>query len=458
MRTKAVSRRTFLKLGASTMGLTVLAACVPAAVPAEAPAEAGEAPAAAEALTLQFWSEGSQEWAETQIELYEEMHPEINVEFVTFQWGEMTPKLMTASAGGSAPNITRQDRFRMAGWAGRGGAESLDSFVEAYDINPDDYWPATWAEGVWLGTVYSIPFNTDGRFIFWNKDIFEAEGLDPETAPPTQDWQAMIGLAVQLTKETDDGMVDIMGFVPSQTLGYGNGGDYVYAWANGGEFMEDDRTASLDDPKLVETLQWQYDCVEAVGGIEKASEFSAGWPSIAGFSPFGSGKLAMMVSGDWNLANFAEYYPDLNFGMEPWYMRGSDTDVTGFAGGFCLAVPAGAPDLDQTFEFLDFLAGYESQVTHTLITQNIPCLIEAALSEEVINSSPFPELRRMANESMQYANFRPITPVGQLIQDLWTYPGTGRDWVMYGQKTPEQACADMQEQVQQALDEYWASV
>ena len=59
---------------------------------------------------------------------------------------------------------------------------------------------------------------------------------------------------------------------------------------------------------------------------------------------------------------------------------------------------------------------------------------------------------------MQYANFRPITPVGQLIQDLWTFPGTGRDWVLYGQKTPEQACADMQEQVQQQLDEYWASV
>ena len=26
----------------------------------------------------------------------------------------------------------------------------------------------------------------------WNKDIFEAEGLDPETPPPTQDWEAMI--------------------------------------------------------------------------------------------------------------------------------------------------------------------------------------------------------------------------------------------------------------------------
>ena len=80
------------------------------------------------------------------------------------------------------------------------------------------------------------------------------------------------------------------------------------------------------------------------------------------------------------------------------------------------------------------------------------------MTRDVINSSPFPDLRRLANESMNYANFRPITPVGQEIQDLWTYPGTGRDWVFYGQKTPEEACADMQEIVQKALDDFWASV
>ena len=83
--------------------------------------------------------------------------PNVSIEFVTFKWGEMTPKLMTASAGGAAPHITRQDRFRMAGWAGRGGATLLDDFVDQYNINGDDYFPATWAEGVWAGKVYSIP-------------------------------------------------------------------------------------------------------------------------------------------------------------------------------------------------------------------------------------------------------------------------------------------------------------
>lgn len=454
MKSNAIPRRRFLQLSAGGLGMAIAAACVPA-VPAQ---EETEAAPAAEPLTLEFWSEGAADWAEEQIGKYQEQNPSIAVEYVTFKWGEMTPKMMTASAGGTAPHITRQDRFRIAGWAGRGGATVLDDFVQQYGIEPENYFPATWAEAVWDGHVYAIPFNTDGRFIIWNKDIFAEEGLDAEAPPPTQDWEAMIDLAIQLTKTADDDAIEVMGFVPSQMLGYGNGGDYVYAWANGGEFMKDERTSWLDNPKLVETLQWQFDCVNAVGGIDKASEFSSGWPTMAGFSPFGTGRLAMMVSGDWNLSTFSRYYEDLNFGMAPWRMRGQMDAYTGFAGGFCLAVPAGAQSLDETFAFLDFLASFDSQVAHTLRYQNIPCLIEAALSEEVIASSPYPELRRLANESMNFANFRPITPVGQEIQDLWTYPGTGRDWVFYGQKTPAEACTDMQEIVQKALDDYWAAV
>jgi multiple sugar transport system substrate-binding protein len=466
MSAQSLSRRQFLRMaGLTALGAAAAACTVPAAPPAAAPAAAPAAeeaaPAAAPAaptVKLQFWSEGDAEWFQKKIEEYKQVKPEVEIEFVTFKWGEMTPKLLTASAGGTAPNCTRQDRFRMAGWASRGGATELTDYIAQYDIKAEDYWPATWAEGVWMGKVYSIPFNTDGRFIFWNKDLVAEAGYDPEAEPPTYDWAAMIEMAQKLTKTTSDGTIEIMGFVPSQMLGYGNGGDYVYAWANGGEFMKDDKTAWLDNPKLVETLQWQLDCINAVGGIQKAADFSAGWPTQAGFSPFGSGRLALMVSGDWNLSNFAKYYPDLKFGMAPWHIRNDKEKVTGFAGGFCLAIPAGAKDLPASFEWLHFVSTYEAQLDLGIQNQTIPCLKKAALSEELANSSPFPELRKLANASMEYARFRPITPVGQLIQDLWTYPGTGRDWVLYGQKTPEQACADMQAEVQKALDEFWASM
>lgn len=456
MNANGLSRRQFLQWSAGAAGLLALAACAPVA-PGAAPAAGGAAAPAVAGAALQFWSEIEKDWLEATLPKFEEANPGTTVELVSFKWGEMMPKVLTASAGGTAPNVIIQDRFRMAGWAGRGGAAPIDDYVTQYGVKPEEFWPATWAEGNWQGKVYSIPLNTDGRFIFWNKDLFSAAGLDPDQAPPTHNWQAMVDLAAQLTK-SDGGQVVQMGFVPFEKQGYGNGGDYVYAWSNGGEFMKDDRTAWLDNPKLVETLQWQKDVVSAVGGIQAAADFSAGWPTTAGFSPFGAGTLAMMVNGDWNLSQFNEYYPDLNFGMAPWHVRDSETDVTGFAGGFCLAVPTGGTDMESSFKLIDFMTSYDTQLDFGIQRQTIPCLKEAALSEELINSSPYPELRRIANESMEYARFRPITPVGQEIQDLWTSPGTGRDWVLYDQKTPEQAAADMQTQVQKALDEFWTSV
>ena len=52
---------------------------------------------------------------------------------------------------------------------------------------------------------------------------------------------------------------------------------------------------------------------------------------------------------------------------------------------------------------------------------------------------------------MNYRQLPPDHPGRAGDPGLWTYPGTGRDWVFYGQKTPEEACADMQEIVQKAL-------
>jgi len=452
------SRRQFLQWSAGAAGMAALAACVAPAAPGAAPAAGGAAQPAAAESTIQFWSEIEKDWLEATLAKYQEANPGAKVELVSFKWGEMMPKVLTSSAGGTAPNLIIQDRFRMAGWAGRGGATQIDDYVMQYDVSPDDFWPATWAEGNWQGKLYSIPFNTDGRFIFWNKDLFSAAGLDPDQAPPTYDWEAMRDLAAQLTKSNANGQVEQMGFVPFEKNGYGNGGDYVYAWSNGGEFMKDDRTAWMDNPKLVETLQWQKDVVEGVGGIPLLLVAVGSLLVGIVFTLFGAGTLAMMVNGDWNLSQFNEYYPDLNFGMAPWHVRGSESDVTGFAGGFCLAIPTGAQNLDASYKLMNYMTSFDTQLDLGIQRQSIPCLKEAALTEELIASSPYPELRRIANESMEYARFRPITPVGQEIQDLWTSPGTGRDWVLYDQKTPEQAAADMQTQVQKALDEFWTSV
>ena len=463
MKQKPLSRRDFLRKSAVAGTALVTAACTPAPQATPKTSEQSDKTSSgkstevvkpAAAVKLSFWSEVFPDWVQSQIAKYKEVKPEVEFEFISFKWGEMTDKLLTATAGGTPPNCVIQDRFRMAGWASRGGVTPLDDYITRYRVNKDDYWPATWAESVWDGKVNAIPFDTDGRFVFWNKDLFKAAGLDPETPPPTDDWEGMIELAKKLTKSSG-GMLDQLGLLPYSFQGLGNGGDVVIPWANGGNFLKDERTASMNDPKLVESLQWMLDVTNAVGGINNVSAFVSGLPATAGYSAFGAGKVAMVMDGDWQLANLAKFYPDLKFGASPWHVRNDKEKYTGFAGGFCLAIPKGAKEIEASYEWLNFISSYDAQLSLGIEVQRIPVLKKAALAQDLISKSPYPELRKLANESMEYANFRPVTPVGQLWQDLWG--GPGRDDVLYGKKSAQDSCNDMQVKVQKALDEFWAS-
>lgn len=458
---KALSRRDFLRGCAGAAGLALVAGCTaPVQAPATDTTAADGAPAQS-AVELLYWSAVHQEWAEAKIEEYQAENPNVNIELVTFgSTLDMNPKMITASAGGTAPNLVFQDRFLVAGWAGRGGATPITDLLPAYDINADDFLEATWNECVWLDQIYGVPFDTDVRAVFWNPELFAEAGLDPDTPPPTHDWEAMVELAGKLTKSASDGSIEIMGFIPTQVLSnaYGNGGDYIYVWANDGDFLKDERTAWMDNPKIVETLQWEYDITNAVGGIDKAAEFSSGWPSMAGFNPFGSGYLAMMVNGGWNLADFAEYYPDLEFNVGIWRKRGQEDDYVNFSGGFCLSLPAGAQHVDETFALVSFLSSYEAQLDAAIRYQRIPALKAAVADKALLDSSPYPEKQKIINESAAYGRFRPVSPVAGQIHSYWVRPGTGRDWVMYGEKSAEQACADMNVAIQEELDAFWSSV
>ena len=51
------------------------------------------------------------------------------------------------------------------------------------------------------GTQWGVPVAFSTKALYWNKDLFEAAGLDPETPPKT--WEEKIAFAKQITENTD---------------------------------------------------------------------------------------------------------------------------------------------------------------------------------------------------------------------------------------------------------------
>ncbi len=105
------------------------------------------------------------------------------VEFVFIaqtQGSQADEKLLTAVAGGNPPPLYYADRFTVPQFAQQGFFTEITDFADAAGVSEEDYYPFAWEETVYQDGIYALSFDTDTRGIWWNKDIFEEVGLDPE--------------------------------------------------------------------------------------------------------------------------------------------------------------------------------------------------------------------------------------------------------------------------------------
>jgi sn-glycerol 3-phosphate transport system substrate-binding protein len=110
------------------------------------------------------------------------------------------------------------------------------------------FYPALMANGQIEGQTWGIPFQRSTIVAYYNKDLFRAAGLDPESPPTT--WDEMIEMGKALTNDDQYGIM-----IPS--TGYPYWMFQALAIQNGKEVMSHDGlTTYFDDPTVVETLEF----------------------------------------------------------------------------------------------------------------------------------------------------------------------------------------------------------
>lgn len=189
-------------------------------------------------------------------------HPDVNVTFETIPPGDYTQKLTFQLAGGNPPDL---------GWMMEDAASTFAAAGVLMDLGPtlraaegfdfDDF--SEPAMGLWVDgdRVWGVPFSTSPFMIFYNRDKFEAAGLETPfdlAARGEWDMEAFQSLAKALT-EAGDGW----GFEFKDGQGYGNrimhalmppirafGGD---VWTNG--------ECGFDTPEATAAVQQLHDMV-----------------------------------------------------------------------------------------------------------------------------------------------------------------------------------------------------
>lgn len=323
-------------------------------------------------------------------------------------------KLQTAVRGGTAPDVYELDRFTVAERAAAGVLEDLSPL--GADSVKGNYLDFAWGETQYKGHTYALPFDTDTRALYYNKDLLAKAGitdlsaLDPKNGPPTI--AQIRDMANKINHKDGSGNYDVIGFVPYLNQGW----HYTWGFVYGGSFFDKSSCkVTPDDPKIVRAFKDMfYDWDKALGADKVATFVSSYQPpnQPPAQDPFLTGHLGFVVTGDWVLGNIQTYNASLKYGVTYIPVPNKGDQPATWAGGWSNVIPKGAKNPKGGLELMKYMTGEPGQRVWTTETQHTPT-IKALTSD----ASLFPGDHKFFVDQLPAAHSRPPLPVGGFYWD-----------------------------------------
>lgn len=464
MKETQFSRRKFLAYaGGALAGSALLAACgggnAPAANPTQATSQqpsgnqsgSSQPPSSGQAVTIEAWDDigaGPGEDALKQMNAdFEKANSNYKVHRVykqTAAGSQANEALLTAISAGTPPDAARFDRFIVPQFAAQGFLTEITDKASKDGVKKDDYFDFAWDEASYKGKVWALPWNTDTRGLWYNKDIAKEVGLDPEKPPQTV--QELMNWGDKMTKKNAQGLITRYGFLPNA----GQGWIYTYGWAWKGTFYDKEKNLiTFSNPQVIESMKWFQDACKHVG-VDNINAFVTACANSQCSGPndyFLTGQLGMIVSGNGYVATTKKYKPDGNYGATAIPGPTGPAPYGSWSGGFSWILPKGVKQVEAGWKYISYISGPVGQATYCKAALTIPTNKKSA-EDPFFREDP---RHAFFMDLLKVSHARPPLPVGSL---LWDEQVKARDAIMNGQKTPEQALKDVDDKVNPELKKY----
>ena len=251
-----------------------------------------------------YWSAftgDSQVWDQSRVDAFNELYKDkgikCNVQFVPDGAGINNGKLLSAIAGGQAPDLIICDNATAAySYAANGSFEKLQPYLDEVNLNVDNFFEGCKDVIYYKDEAYLIPQDTNVMMLYYNPDIAKEAGLAPENPPKTLD--ELDQWAEAMTVQEEDGSYSRFGLIPWLDL---KDDAFTLPWFFG---------ADVYDVACMEWLQGYGEKYDP----EKIQSFTSGLGGM--FSPdhaFMTGKVGMTITGNWFSNALRVYAPDVNY-------------------------------------------------------------------------------------------------------------------------------------------------
>lgn len=399
-------------------------------------------------------------------ERFNSTHDDIEIEFVIVPNDESNERLIAMISGGDAPGLVgpggvdvAADYFDM--W------EDVVPYIEAEGFDTSDFYGAAVDLYDYPEKTVGLPLGMFPSFIFYNKDHFDAAGLDyPTTDYGDESWDlnALREAAMELTLDENGNNANSPDFDPDAIVQWG----FDDSWTDlrgymtffdppgiGRPVSDDMKTALVNSDEYKFGLDWLN---KAIWEDYYMADYT-GQEALSALSgdPFGGGQASMFHSHTWFMPEGLVDLP-FEYGFAAVPLNQKETRVARIHAD-TFYIPETAENKDASWEVLKWLTSEENIVDVCLVYGCLPARqsVQDAYTEQLIErygENDYDVIFEAVDylDDPHHESFLPNygrvsdTLQAELYDRVYTEPIEDTDAVL----------EEVNANVQAALDEYWA--
>jgi len=419
-------------------GVTLACALLLAAA-ASAAIEGRSAPRAGSAtVTIKFWNywDGANAKAiSSLIDKFNATHPGIQVKNITFPWGDLYTKMQAAAAGSgqNLPQVAAGDIAWTAALHRAGKLVDLGPYAKAAKLNLKDFYPEILKYSLYKGRLEALPVSTNNLALFYNKDLFQRAGLNPNRPPTT--WDQLRADAIKIAALGGG----IQGFEIYTQPGEGLTWQLQpYIWQAGGGFLNKTYTQpAFNNAAGRKALGFLVDLIQK-DHVTQAGQWGA----------FDKGQAGMRIDGSWMVSVYKSQAP-FTFGTAMIPIPAGGKHATNMGGEQIFVFKsASMAQRRAAATFALWLASTPVQVQWDQLTSFMPTRASVASSRAIQKwVSRTPQLNAFVKQQ-RFARARPPIPQYPAVSDAFS---KAVEPAFYGKVSVNEALANAAKAVSAAL-------
>ncbi|WP_066187855.1 MULTISPECIES: ABC transporter substrate-binding protein [Gracilibacillus] len=372
-----------------------------------------------------------------QIEVFEEEHPHINVEYreMPADTGQQHDQYVTMfSSQSDEVDVFNGDVIWSAEFAQANYAMELDRFIEADGIDLEAHFNGPIQAGNYDGKQWSLPVYVNASFLYYRTDI---------TDTPPETWDELIEQSEQLQGE---GGTEF-GYLMQGSQYEGLVTNFVEIIASyGGNVIDENNNVVVNSPETIKGIEKLAEIVQSdfvPGNILNFKEIETENAWIAGDSVFARNWTYMQSSSN------DEERSDVAGNVEIAPIPAGDEGTASALGGWMAMINRYSEHPEESWELVKFLSSAEGQKIGAVEGARAPTVESIYDDPEVQEAGPLFSNPSFI-EGLRTAVPRPVSPIYPEISEIIQIEVSR---VFTDEQTAEEAAENMQSKIEEAMME-----